>query len=115
MEKHLRLLALLFLLTGCTAGMEDLIANGDWYEIGYRDGIKGQQARSYRVLSKLGTVDRSQYDEGYLQGVSEYCNPNVAYQIGLSGQLYEGVCEGTEQAQKFRMEWQRGWNDANSN
>ncbi|MCV5647151.1 DUF2799 domain-containing protein, partial [Escherichia coli] len=24
---------------------------------------------------------------------------------------YEGVCEGTEQAQKFRMEWQRGWNE----
>ncbi|HAS8147612.1 TPA: DUF2799 domain-containing protein, partial [Vibrio vulnificus] len=21
------------------------------------------------------------------------------------------VCEGTEQAQKFRMEWQRGWNE----
>nr|MBF4365807.1 DUF2799 domain-containing protein [Vibrio anguillarum] len=23
----------------------------------------------------------------------------------------EGACEGTEQAQRFRMEWQRGWNE----
>ncbi|EGR4078612.1 DUF2799 domain-containing protein, partial [Vibrio cholerae] len=26
---------------------------------------------------------------------------------------YEGICEGTEQAQRFRMEWQRGWNEYN--
>ncbi|ODW89529.1 hypothetical protein BBL97_11120 [Vibrio parahaemolyticus] len=51
------------------------------------------------------------YDRGYLEGVAEYCNPDFAYQMGLSGQYYEGVCEGTEQAQKFRMEWQRGWNE----
>ena len=36
---------------------------------------------------------------------------NHAYQIGLSGQVYEGVCSGTEDAQRFRMEWQRGWDE----
>jgi hypothetical protein len=115
MARWLGLLVVMVLLGGCTAGMQDLANSGDWYEIGYRDGVKGQPARSYKALNELGTVDRSQYDEGYLEGVSEYCNPDFAYQIGMSGQLYEGVCEGTKDAQRFRMEWQRGWNDANSN
>ncbi|GAM62775.1 hypothetical protein JCM19232_1932 [Vibrio ishigakensis] len=51
------------------------------------------------------------YEQGYTRGVAEYCNPNFAYQMGLSGQYYEGACEGREDAQKFRMEWQRGWNE----
>lgn len=100
------------MLAGCSAGVSELAAEGDWYEIGYRDGIKGQHPRTYSQLQKLGQVNHIDYDQGYLEGIAEYCNPDFAYQIGLSGQPYEGVCEGTEQAQKFRMEWQRGWNEA---
>ncbi|WED22408.1 DUF2799 domain-containing protein [Vibrio sp. JC009] len=105
------LLAVL-LLSGCAAGPEDLANQGDWHEIGYRDGIKGQPPRGYSKLQELGEANLSQYDDGYLEGVKVYCNPDFAYQIGLSGQHYEGVCEGTEHAQKFRMEWQRGWNES---
>ncbi|MDG3088942.1 DUF2799 domain-containing protein [Vibrio hannami] len=112
MKKILTLLCVI-LLAGCTTGLEELSEQGDWREIGYRDGVKGQPQRSYSQLSELGAANKAQYDEGYLEGVAEYCNPDFAYQMGLSGHYYEGVCEGTEQAQKFRMEWQRGWNEAN--
>ena len=98
-------------LVGCAANEQELAQSGDWYQIGYQDGIAGHTQRSYRSLSQLGSVDKSDYDQGYLEGVAEYCNPDFAYQIGLSGQYYEGVCDGTEEALKFRMEWQRGWND----
>ena len=98
-------------MTGCAANLQDLAAEGDWKEIGYRDGIKGNSQRSYSEMTKLGAVDQAAYSEGYYQGVTEYCNPNHAYQIGLSGQFYEGVCSGTEDAQRFRMEWQRGWDE----
>lgn len=100
------------ILSGCTAGIDDMAKKGNWFDIGYRDGIKGQSSRSISELQKHGNANQAGYDQGYLKGVTEYCNPDFAYQIGLSGQYYEGVCEGTENAQKFRMEWQRGWNES---
>ncbi|ELP3326189.1 DUF2799 domain-containing protein [Vibrio sp. Vb2133] len=101
----------LALLAGCTATTADLAKSGDWHQIGYQDGITGHTSRTMGELRELGSVKQSDYDQGYLEGLREYCNPAFAYQMGLSGQYYEGVCEGTEQAQKFRMEWQRGWNE----
>ncbi|AGV18506.1 MULTISPECIES: DUF2799 domain-containing protein [Vibrio] len=101
----------LALLAGCTATTADLAKSGDWHQIGYQDGITGHTSRTMSELRELGSVKQSDYDQGYLEGLREYCNPAFAYQMGLSGQYYEGVCEGTEQAQKFRMEWQRGWNE----
>ncbi len=104
---------LLLALVGCAATSQQLAEQGNWYQIGYNDGIAGHNERSDTALQKLGKVNSADYAKGYLDGVIEYCNPNVAYQIGFSGQYYQGVCDGTKQAQKFRMEWQRGWNDYN--
>ncbi len=101
-------------LVGCAASDSELAQTGDWYQIGYQDGVIGHSQRSYKTLSELGDVQESDYENGYSAGISEYCNPNFAYQIGVSGQYYEGVCEGTENAQKFRMEWQRGWSEYNN-
>lgn len=103
----------LLVMLGCAASDDQLAAKGDWYQIGYNDGIAGNLQRSYQTLSQLGSAKHADYERGYLDGVQEYCNPNFAYQMGLSGQYYEGVCEGTEQAHKFRMEWQRGWREYN--
>ncbi len=100
-------------LTACTATTEQLAEQGNWQQIGYQDGIAGHSQRTQSNLQALGNVNQADYAQGYLEGVNEYCNPQFAYQIGLSGQYYEGVCEGTPQGQKFRMEWQRGWNDYN--
>ncbi|KJR31990.1 hypothetical protein BOO91_06140 [Vibrio navarrensis] len=102
---------LLVALVGCASSTEELAKAGEWYQVGYQDGVNGRTQRSFKALAALGEVNKSDYDQGYLQGVDEYCNADFAYQIGLSGSYYEGVCEGTEQAQRFRMEWQRGWNE----
>ena len=109
--KKLILLTMLTTLFACAATTEQLVQQGDWYTIGYQDGIRGNNQRSINQLSKLGSTKHSDYEQGYMVGLEEFCNPNHAYQIGLTGQHYDGVCEGTEGAQKFRMEWQRGWNE----
>ncbi|OLQ87574.1 hypothetical protein BIY21_03535 [Vibrio ponticus] len=111
MKKRLSVL-LLVGLVGCASSVEELAQAGDWYQVGYQDGVTGNTSRTMRELTKMGNVNIADYDQGYLTGVNEYCNPDFAYQIGLSGQYYEGVCEGTEDAQRFRMEWQRGWDAA---
>lgn len=101
------------LLFGCAVTDADLAQEGDWYQIGYNDGIAGLLQRSNSSLSKLGMVNQSEYDQGYMKGVDKYCNPNFAYQIGLNGQYYEGICDGLKDGNKFRMEWQRGWEQYN--
>ncbi len=111
--KKLFVLAAVVSLAGCAASTEQLAKDGNWYQIGYQDGVAGHTQRSYKEMSALGGVNQSDYEQGYSEGVAEYCNADFAYQMGLSGQNYEGVCEGTEQAQKFRMEWQRGWSEYN--
>ncbi|MGF1910488.1 DUF2799 domain-containing protein [Vibrio kasasachensis] len=110
--KKLLSVMLLGLLAGCVSSIDEMAKAGDWYQVGYQDGVSGNNSRSMRELSSMGNVNTADYDQGYLEGVNKYCNPNAAYQIGLSGQYYEGVCEGTEDAQRFRMEWQRGWNES---
>ncbi|SJN53842.1 lipoprotein [Vibrio ruber DSM 16370] len=107
-------MAISLLLLGCSASEQSLATQGDWYQIGYRDGIAGHQQRSYQALHKLGAVQLADYDEGYDDGVTQYCNPDFAYQIGLSGQYYDGVCAGTPAGNRFRMEWQRGWDQYTS-
>lgn len=114
MKKIIITTSLFIGLMGCSASIQQLAKEGDWSEIGYRDGLRGQTQRSYRSLSEYGQANQADYEQGYLKGVTEYCDPNHAYQIGVSGFYYEGVCEGTEQAQQFRMEWQRGWADSNN-
>ncbi|MDN2481970.1 DUF2799 domain-containing protein [Vibrio astriarenae] len=109
----LMVLGVAALMIGCASSTEDLIAKGDWYQVGYQEGLRGNTSRSVADLKQYSNVELSEYDKGYLTGVAEYCNPNFAYQIGLSGQYYEGVCEGMEEGQKFRMEWQRGWSEYN--
>ncbi|UPQ87534.1 DUF2799 domain-containing protein [Vibrio sinaloensis] len=99
------------LLAACTSSPQQLANEGDWYQIGYQDGIVGHTPRTSKALASLGSAKQSDYDQGYLEGIGEYCNPDFAYQMGLSGQYYQGVCEGTDEAQKFRMEWQRGWSE----
>ncbi len=102
----------LALLAACANTAEDYAKAGDWEAVGYSDGVRGKSHRNAGDFKDYSNVNINDYAQGYLKGVEEYCNPNHAYQIGLSGNYYEGVCEGTPDAQKFRMEWQRGWNDS---
>ncbi len=109
--RALFIVATSLLAFGCAKGVDDLAKEGSWDQIGYQDGVRGQLSRSYSDLNKLGEAVHSEYDAGYQRGIIEFCDADFAYQIGLSGQYYTGACEGLPEAQRFRMEWQRGWTD----
>ena len=106
-RNYLCALCCTLLLNGCVAS-GDISGSDDWQQTGYQDGIRGKTERTMDDFNTVDQTERSDYETGYNKGVDEYCNPNAAYQIGLSGQRYEGVCDGNPDGQKFRMEWQRG-------
>ncbi len=101
-------------LVGCAKGVDELAKEGSWQQIGYQDGVRGQLPRSYSALQELGAANQAEYENGYHRGITEFCDADYAFQIGLSGQNYNGSCEGLPESQRFRMEWQRGWNEYNS-
>lgn len=113
--KLMMVVCVVAVLAACANSAEDYAKAGNWTAVGYSDGIKGKQNRTASDFKDFSQVNINDYADGYLKGIKEYCNPNHAYQIGLSGSYYEGVCEGTPDAQKFRMEWQRGWSDGQLN
>lgn len=80
----------LALLAGCTATTADLAKSGDWHQIGYQDGITGHTSRTMSELRELGSVKQSDYDQGYLEGLREYCNPAFAYQMGYLVSITKG-------------------------
>lgn len=99
------------LISGCSGS--DPVQTDNWYRAGYRDGIAYHHQRTYKVLSALDVTQQSDYDKGYSEGIKTFCNPDFAYQIGLSGQYYDGVCDGTPSGNRFRLEWRRGWQQFN--
>ncbi|WP_434358840.1 DUF2799 domain-containing protein [Parasalinivibrio latis] len=108
-------------LAGCAAGVstEHYVQDQNWQGLGKQDGLRGLPSRSAEDLAKVaseygnGQFQFLDYEQGYLEGVDEYCIPSHAYQIGLEGIQYHGVCDSRPDGQQFRMEWQRGFNNYN--
>ena len=42
----------LALLAGCAATTEELAQSGDWYQIGYQDGIAGHTSRTVKEIGR---------------------------------------------------------------
>ncbi|KKA45472.1 DUF2799 domain-containing protein [Salinivibrio sp. VYel9] len=110
------------LLVGCAASTtQGLVDEQNWYGLGEQDGQRGLPQRSLSDLRTLAseageTINANylDYEQGYIHGIDAYCDPKHAYQLGLDGNPYMGVCESRPGSQRFRMEWQRGYNDFQS-
>ena len=91
-------LALSILLLGGCATMDSHQCRGaDWRLIGYQDGASGKQAGvigTYREdCAEYAVVpDLDAYLAGRNAGLKEYCQPEKAYQLGISGHGYNPVC-----------------------
>ncbi|ODA30513.1 hypothetical protein A8L45_20050 [Veronia pacifica] len=102
------------LLTACAfSPLDKAIESGDWYLLGKLDGERGALAKSEKDVSLLAeragkSAKYDLYDAGYHAGNRMYCNVHNAYNIGLSGSPYRGVCDYHSDASLFRTEWQRG-------
>ncbi len=84
-------------LTACS-GMDQAECNAaDWRTIGFEDGTAGRTQASigeYRkACAEHGvTPDLAQYQEGYAEGVRNFCSESSGFNHGRRGGNYQGVC-----------------------
>ncbi len=99
---------------------ETLVKQNKWYEVGLRDGERGLTSRSMSELNVLAknnglfAPNVVKYETGYKIGIDRFCNLDNAYDIGLSGMNYNGVCANQPDGLQFSMDWQRGFSDFQS-
>lgn len=91
------LLAVVLAMTGCATLSEGQCVSGDWYEIGHRDGLRGQErSRLFNhseACAQYGTQpDVRAYDAGRRAGLTRYCTPQQGFTEGREGRSYRGVC-----------------------
>lgn len=84
-------------LVGCASMNEQECQTANWYNIGLEDGSAGQpmtSISSYRqACAKHGvTANTQQYNDGYNEGVINFCTPQKGYNLGRNGSQYNGVC-----------------------
>lgn len=87
----------LALLSGCATMNEGECRAADWYQIGLRDGRNGEPANRLashaEACSEYGVRPQEQrYAQGHKEGLREYCRVENAFETGLKGQRYQGVC-----------------------
>lgn len=112
-------IALIFFLifgSGCAKLSKQECFEGNWYGIGYKDGIKGHEydrllshekaCVEYRILP-----DETAYRQGWDDGLSVYCTEQNGYEMGSDVDKYKGTCpQGSERM--FLLGYLRGLDSA---
>lgn len=88
------------LLAGCETGPPMSAAQcqvADWRQVGFQDGASGRPAERFVALEQSCALaglpaDQARYMEGRREGLYTYCQPQRAFQAGLGGGGYAGVC-----------------------
>ena len=113
MLKHLFLLLLLINLFSCTySQVKNIVTEDNWLALGEYQGEKGGIEHTLNELQALsdkysnGEVDYSAYQQGYEKALIIYCQPQNAFQLGISGKHYNGVCERFPHGNEFRGDWE---------
>ncbi|MCB0421647.1 MAG: DUF2799 domain-containing protein [Bdellovibrionales bacterium] len=104
-------LVLLF-LSGCAHEVKQACNEVDWYEIGRNDGAVGRTEdyfQNYESYCPSGKIDRVQvlYFHGREAGLSSYCDPKNAFELGHSGKIHDHVCP-LEYQNSFLLHYNRG-------
>ena len=84
-------------LAGCATLSKDECLRGDWRALGVTDGVKGEPATRIEEHRKACAehsirIDEKLYMDGRAEGLRQYCQIDNAFQTGLKGRKYHGVC-----------------------
>lgn len=111
--KVLTTLLLSFTLFACAATVPaDSTQDSDWEHYGFDRGARGWNQESQEQLSRaieskqIKDTNFQAYLQGYRQGIMEYCEQD-AYQLGMKGEIYTGVCDGING--DFKYDYLRGF------
>lgn len=102
-----------FALVACVPHLnEQQCKSISWYQIGVEDGSHGKFQRDLtRAISDCSkfnlSVNTADYSKGWHAGTMQFCQPNRAYQLGISGQTFNHVCPASVSA-SFNRSWRRG-------
>lgn len=93
--------ALLMTLASCASLSEQECVAGNWEEIGQRDGRAGRTAdfivNHDKACAETGvTPDRALWERGRQAGLTAYCTPLNAYEVGRSGARLSPVCPAAQ-------------------
>ena len=95
--RGLIILAGLLFLAGCATLNKEACLSGDWRGLGMKDGVNGEPAvrieEHRKACAEHGIrPDEELYLTGRAEGLREYCQIDNAFQSGLKGRQYQGVC-----------------------
>lgn len=98
--KFLKIFAIIagpLLLNSCETLSKEECLYSSWYELGVKDGRLGKTpdllGRHQHACAEYGVqVNVSEYQAGRIQGLSSYCRLDHAFDTGLHGERYQGVC-----------------------
>ena len=95
--RGLIILAGLLILAGCATLNKEACLSGDWRDLGMKDGVNGESAarieKHRKACAEHGIrPDEKLYMVGRAEGLQEYCQIDNAFQSGLKGRQYQGVC-----------------------
>jgi hypothetical protein len=84
-------------LSGCASMSADECLTVDWQTVGFEDGSRGYTADRLgthrKACAKHGvTPNFAAYQSGHAQGVEAFCQPGRAFNYGVNGGNYNGVC-----------------------
>jgi len=90
-------------ISGCASMSADECLTSDWRGIGFEDGALGYTAgrlsQHRKACAKFGvTPDWQAYQDGRVEGLREYCQPQTGFNLGVGGGKYNGVCSIDQEA-----------------
>lgn len=110
---------LLVLLAGCstTSTKQALIADGNWFKLGFNKGRWGEKATAEPTLQAEASevdatmaLDYDAYLRGYQKGLESYCTLEQLRQMGMEMKTDWGVCEfRRDDGGLYKMFWQQGF------
>lgn len=106
-------LPLLLLLAGCQSGQAPSPerASSLWYDMGFSDAATGAVVKDNDALTEWSgnpDVDRAHYLQGYRAGQAALCHTDTLFAWGTAGKDYPASCDGMENAEQLRRQWQQG-------
>ncbi len=99
-------------LCSCASLSKQDCIDGDWQQIGLRDGQSGQAMSRLKdhtkACSKYGiSPDTTAYEAGRKIGLVSYCKVDSGFAQGDKGKSYAGVCQGKAE-QRFLSGYRLG-------
>lgn len=99
-------------VSGCASMSAEECQVGDWFAVGYTDGVRGIPSSRFSEYRKDCAAhgvapDLVAYRAGRDEGLQEFCQPDRAFELGSRGGSNPGVCPESSR-DEFAVAWQTG-------